>query len=87
MTVEVLNSKKGLMDNISPTGVKYKIVPVPTGHSLFKIVSDQVGPVPMDLQGTYTSAKNAQIRLTGFLVDRWHESDQVSSGKKSNKVA
>lgn len=88
MTVEVLTRAKGLLNNISPTGVQYVIEPVPTGQALYRIRSkNKTGPEVIDLAGTFTSVSKAQTILTKYLNEVWEYSDSVAAKSKSKRDA
>jgi hypothetical protein len=79
MTVEVLTRSKGLMQNISPTGVQYKVVQCLYNNALYQIKSDKVGPELKELSGLYTSSWRAQRDLTKYLNEFWAMSDTKKS--------
>lgn len=82
--VKILDSTTGLLDNISPTGVKYDIKTVDFNNALYRISAPHV--LPASLSGYYTSAKQAQIALSGFLIKQWQKSDAIASESKSKRA-
>ena len=87
MTVEVLTSAKGLMENISPTGAKYVVEHWPANNALWRIRStNKTGPEAAEVSGTYTSAARAQQHLTKYLTELWAMSDAVEAKNKARKA-
>lgn len=86
--VEVLTRKKGLLENTSPTGVKYIVEQVPAGQSLYRIRSvNKTGPEVLELSGMHTSPARAQTVLTRYLNEQWDFSDSVAAKNKGRKDA
>jgi len=81
--IKVLTQENSLSNNVAPTGQKYKIVQV-EGTTLFAISRDagDVGPLPAELCGTFTSGPKAQVQLTRFLLKFWKQSDDSKRVKK-----
>jgi hypothetical protein len=86
MTIEVMTSKKCLLENVSPTGTKYVIEFWPANNALYRIRSvNKNGPEIAELAGTFTSSTRAQMVLTKYLVEQWAMSDAVTARNKSKQ--
>lgn len=87
MAIEVLTSKKGLLENISPTGVKYVVEYWPANNALWRIRStNKQGIEVFELSGTFTSAARAQVVLTKYLERQWAMSDAATAKSKAKSA-
>lgn len=68
----------GLLQNTSPTGTVYTIIPVDFNNALVRIKCS-TGSLPVYLSGIYTSVKRAQEDVTQYLLERWNESDKIKA--------
>ncbi len=81
--ITIPNKRDGLLQNYSPTGTKYGFKQVEYNNALYKIVVESTGgSLPEKLSGLYTSAKQAQTALTGYLVKMWEVSDSAAAKHK-----
>jgi hypothetical protein len=89
MTAEVLTRARGLIDNISPTGVKYIVEDCKHNPAIKQIRStNKTGPEVLELSGHWTSNSKAQTALTRYLIKFWDMSDeQMTKNLKTKAVA
>lgn len=84
--VEILTRTKGLLDNISPTGVKYIVEQFPSNNALWRIRSlNKTGPEILELSGHFTASARAQAVLTRYLNRQWDMSDEIAEKHKTKK--
>jgi len=78
-TVKVLSREDSIAKNITPTGRKLGVVPVPgTALVRVKYVDNKQGDLPAELNSPFTGFHYAQKAIHAYLTRFWNKSDNAT---------